>query len=434
MGTIEVKQCNKEDCVYEMITTLDKRLYKIRDKLLSVVLEDTGYKSKYSVTKMELCVNCFVHNTIKVNFIGKTRSQITLDNNHYSRGFIQNGVRLKSKVSLRYTKLMLGILEKCNYIILVKGGREYSWDLKTHGVVAENICTYLEYLPKLQMLYDKYKSGYQVKLLKNVIELRDENKLAKTFKTTSQIKVEKASTLDYNLLTITTDVTESKNRSYNCQVKKIYNVNFETGGRSYMGLEGIQNLSKQERRDLMIRGNDTVIYDYKSFEPSIAYSINQELMKCDPYQLDWKFYDTKFLRDLGKLALTTMLYAGNKQSAILSCSYEIGKKFDIDKLYEEGKIPNPLIDTKQLIEDIEKRNSKILDLLYKQTQNDLSNLGSKIMDYIMNYFTQRGILVLPVFDEVIIEAEFEDKLKEVMEMAYESVLGFTDNCHIRKEK
>ena len=56
------------------------------------------------------------------------------------------------------------------------------------------------------------------------------------------------------------------------------------------------------------------------------------------------------------------------------------------------------------------------------------------MDFIINYFTQRGILVLPVFDEVIIEMEHEDKLKEVMEMAYQSVLGFTDNCTIVKEK
>jgi len=420
-----------------MITTLDRNLIKIKNKLVSEVTEDillTEKLTKQQISVIKLCVSCFIHNTFNKHCRGLNRSQITLDKNHYSRGFIQNGVRLKVKVSYRYTMIILDSLKRLNYVILVKGGRECSWDIKTHELVCTHVCSYLEYLPKLQMLYDKYKSGYQVKLLKNVIELRDENKLAKTFKTTSQIKVEKASTIDYNLLTITTDVTDSKNRSYNCQVKKIYNVNFETGGRSYMGLEGIQNLSKQERRDLMIRGNDTVIYDYKSFEPSIAYSINQELMKCDPYQLDWKFYDTKFLRDLGKLALTTMLYAGNKQSAILSCSYEIGKKFDIDKLYEEGKIPNPLIDTKQLIEDMEKRNSKILDLLYKQTQNDLSNLGSKIMDYIMNYFTQRGILVLPVFDEVIIEAEFEDKLKEVMEMAYESVLGFTDNCHISKEK
>ncbi len=197
---------------------------------------------------------------------------------------------------------------------------------------------------------------------------------------------------------------------------------------------GIQNLTKQERMDLTINSNDTVIYDFKSFEPSIAYSVNQELMKDDPYQLDWECYDKATLRKLGKCALTVMLYAQDKETSIAAINYRISEDFDIDAMYSEGLIPSPCIPVKRLVEALEEKNNIIMNLMYNPEAHNLSNLGSQIMDYIINYFTQRGICVLPVFDEVIIEVEHEARLKDVMELAYSSVLGFTDNMHIVKEK
>ena len=98
------------------------------------------------------------------------------------------------------------------------------------------------------------------------------------------------------------------------------------------------------------------------------------------------------------------------------------------------RLKRACIPVKELIEALEEKNKVINDLLYNNVQHNLSHLGSQIMDFIINYFTQRGILVLPVFDEVIIEMDHEEKLVKVMEMAYESVLGFTDNCYVVKEK
>ena len=171
---------------------------------------------------------------------------------------------------------------------------------------------------------------------------------------------------------------------------------------------GIQHLSKKERMDLMINNNETVIYDYKAFEPSIAYSINQELMKDDPYMVEWDLYDKDTLRTLGKMALTTMLYASNKREAVGALNYEISQDLDVDQLYDEGLIPKPCIPVKELIDELEEKNKVIKNLLYNNVEHNLSNIGSKIMDFIINYFTQRSILVLPVFDEVIIEMDHED--------------------------
>ena len=423
-----------------MIDTVDRGLLKLSNTLVMCVTDYMLTLPKYkTITKtrrtlVKKAVNCFIHNTFTTYCSGRKRSQITLDQNHFGTGGIVNGVKLKPRVSYTYTKLVLSALEDSGYVVLVVGGRTYEWDLKTRQIVSVDTCSYLEYQTKLQILYNNYKPEYKVKLLRNIYELRDEEKKPKVYKTTSEIKLEKENVYDYNNLTLTQDVSDNKDRVYNCQIKKIFNIDFKTGGKSFMTDNGIQHLSKKERMDLMINNNETVIYDYKAFEPSIAYSINQELMKDDPYMVEWDLYDKDTLRTLGKMALTTMLYASNKREAVGALNYEISQDLDVDQLYEEGLIPKPCIPVKELIDELEEKNKVIKNLLYNNVEHNLSNIGSKIMDFIINYFTQRSILVLPVFDEVIIEMDHEDKLKEVMEMAYQSVLGFTDNCTIVKEK
>ncbi len=328
---------------------------------------------------------------------------------------------------------MLEALEDSGYMVLNKGGRVYNW-VKGKIIPIECSCSYIEFTYKLIDLYKPYKDMYKKKPIKNVLEVRDEHKIPKTFKQTSQTKLAKECVNTYNKLSMLQAVCTPKGKRYDCQIRKIFNGNFKTGGRSYMSGDGIQNLTKEERMDLTINSNETVIYDYKAFEPSLAYSMNQEVMKGDPYQLDWQDYDHKTLRSLGKAALTTMLYADDKETAVAALNYNISEDFDVDQLYEDGLIPSKCVPVRRLVEALEKKNEKIIDLLYNPKENNLSHVGSLVMDQIINYFTQRGICVLPVFDEVIIEEEHEDILVEIMEWAYESVVGFTDNCYIVKEK
>ncbi len=112
----------------------------------------------------------------------------------------------------------------------------------------------------------------------------------------------------------------------------------------------------------------------------------------------------------------------------------VSVEFDIDKLYREGKIPDKRIDVKDVVDKLETKHYLIRHMFYGQHHTHPSYIGSLIADYITEYFTQRGVLVLSVFDEFIIQEQYDKELEEVMFRAFDAVLGCHKNCAVVKEK
>ena len=427
--------------MYVMDTKIDKRLFLLRDELSSLTLDyllNTGNKvnqNKRLLTKG--AVSCFLLNSFYKAMRGINKSGITLNSNHYSVKPIVNGRSSNRKVSYLYTRILLDYLAKDGYIILHKGGvGEYGIIKgKWQAITFEN--GYVEFTDKLINLYKGHQ--YQIKpnayeTDTNVLIVRDEKGRDVTFAMNNYLRERKAGLDTYNTLSVTIQVG-IKEDFYDVQMHKVLNgKTYTKGGRNCMKGEGIQNLSKQQRKRLTINGNPTVIYDYQGFEPSIAYSMCQELSLGDPYTVSIDGYDPKTLRKICKLFLLIMFNIKNPKYIHGALNSMIRDEFDIQKLYEQGKIPDKRINIKELVGILEDKHYLIKHMFYGNSKTEPSFIGSMIADYITDYFTQRGILVLSVFDEFIIEEDHESELIDIMSMAYESILGFTDNCNIRKEK
>ena len=424
--------------MYVMETKIPKNLEKLRDELSNIVFTYLCNNNvKVNQNKRLLIkgsVSCFIFNTFykvkrSVNICG-----ITLNKNHYSRDSIVNGVKTGRKVSYQYTRVLFDCLESGGYIKLNKGGVSDYGIVSGKWVATEFSSGYIEINKKLIRLYNQYEHNkVEDGVRKNVIILRDGKGVDVPFKTTPSVKLIKENLNSYNHLTFNFNVEKGK-KVYDVQVYKVYNESFEKGARSYMSSEGIQGMSSEERHLLTINGKNTVIYDYKAFEPSIAYSMCGEAMEGDPYTIELEGFNPALLRSLCKKFLLVMMNIDNEKYLKHSLNSMIKEEFNIEALYKEGKIPDKRIDVKTIVEKLEDKHYLIRHMFYGKYHTQPSYIGSLVADYITDYFTQRGVLVLSVFDEFIIQEEYDEELKEVMFRAYEMILGSNTNCKVVKEK
>lgn len=425
--------------MYVMDTKIHKSIDPLKDEITNIVfsyMEKNKVKinqNKRLLTKG--AVSCFLLNTFYKVKKGVNLCGITLNKNHYSQTPLINGVRTGRKVSYQYTRILFDALIDNGMIILSKGGvKEYGiLNGKWQPINFNN--GFIEIKKPLIHLYNKYETisaGEYIR--KNIVIVRDENGIDVAYKSNSKTKMDRAILTPYNLLSVNSSV-ENGDRVFDVQMYKIYNgKTFQKGARNFMSGEGIQNLSSAERKLLTIDSQNTSIYDYKAFEPSIAYSMCGEFMEGDPYMVSLDGYCPVVSRKLVKSFLLVMMNIEDKRYLVAALNGMISSEFEIDKLYKEGKIPDKRVDTKHIIDLIETKHYLIKHMFYGQHHTHPSYIGSLIADYITEYFTQRGVLVLSVFDEFIVQDQFSKELEEVMFRAYETVLGTSNNCMIVKEK
>lgn len=384
-----------------------------------------------------ISLKVFFANSVNPILSGRNSFGVTLRSSVYSAGEIYNGTKLKESASYTYTLWLFEYLEYSGYGVLVKGGKIYekskgfnkvkSWILK------ESTSSYFEFnrqsREKLYNLYLKISKKPE----DNVLFLRNKDKVNITFKTNKASREKRDKLINFNKHSISYEIgSHDKDVTYDVQLRRIFNMNFDKGGRHYCGT--VQNLSKSERKKVTINGNPCSVYDFKSFEPSIAYTLNGEVMDGDPYQVYIEGYDDKVLREVGKMILTRMLYADSRSTVLHSVNSDIQSKFNLTDLVCEGKIPEKRIPVGKIIDEMMIKHENISNYFYNKGDNDLQYIGGEIMDYILEYFMQNyGKLVIPVFDEIIVESEMDYVSIGVMEKAYNFVLGDILNCNIVKE-
>lgn len=423
--------------MYVTDTRIDKRLEPLKFELSNLVYQ---YLNKNNVnitqrkrTAINTAVSCFLFNTHHKVARGINLVGVTLHSNHYSQPYIVNGRKAGGKVSYQYTRILFDCLESLGYITLNKGKVVYGlvagkWD------IVDFESGFIEIHKPLITIYKSIELPKQLAQRSNVIIIRDENGVDVTFRMNDFLRLRRELLDGYNKLSLVNEVG-MEDSTYDVQMYKVYNSkSCDRGARNYMSKEGIQWLSKKERMLLTINKNDTAIYDYKAFEPSIAYSMIHEEMVGDPYTIILDGYDPVVLRDICKLVMLIMFNLEDPTYLSQTINQAIRDGFKVNELYEQGKIPDKRIDVKTIVEKLESKHHLIRHMFYGKFHTQPHYIGSLIADYITDYFTQRGILVLSVFDEFIIEKEYGDELEEVMLRAYEIILGTSVNCKIKKEK
>ena len=79
---------------------------------------------------------------------------------------------------------------------------------------------------------------------------------------------------------------------------------------------------------------------------------------------------------------------------------------------------------KNLIIEYKEFHEPIREYLFTSPGIDLQNTDSKIMEEILMELHRRGILGLPIHDSVIVEAQHEGLLKDLMIQAYRKFMDF----------
>lgn len=420
-----------------------KYLYKIRDKILEDYLDWLSiHYNKITPHKRELAkkaVSCFLLNFNSAMINNRKHIGLVLNDKPYSVSRIVNGKDTKRKVSYTYTRSLYMFLNLKGYGDLTIGGEVESWGF-VNGTwqPVEYSRSYFKIGLKLREYYNnlvKPRENYTA--LEDIIILRkSKSKHNEVFKMNDKVEPLLDFVSRWNDFSRDKDIT-FKGEKIDIQIYKIFNGDFDSGGRSHHNCD-YQRQSKKDCKDLEIEGSSVVCYDYKGFEPSIAYSMNQEIMEAeDPYRIDSMInmgYDKDVSRKLAKLVFIICLNVDSERSAQLAINKAIADNMNVEYLHKKGLIPTKTIPVKVIIDKVKTCHYLIEDLFFSAKGLTVQNVGSAINDYILDHMMQNHKqVVMQVHDDFSVAEEYEEILKDVMKRAYEHVLGFSDNCYIAKE-
>lgn len=217
------------------------------------------------------------------------------------------------------------------------------------------------------------------------------------------------------------------NRKINVSLVAIFQENFSMYGRLHTrGYYHLQGLSKAERAELTINKEPVVELDYSALHPNLLYAgegIQFPLTK-DPYSV---VNDHRFVRPLLKIILLAMINADSfNQAQAVANHWIITEKIrnkdgvKVDTQYRRLKSIG-IDNAGHLIKQMEKEHAPIAKHFFngRKTGMRIMNKDAAIALDVVKHFSKKGIPILPVHDSFIVQAQYKDELKNVMEQAYQ---------------
>jgi hypothetical protein len=209
------------------------------------------------------------------------------------------------------------------------------------------------------------------------------------------------------------------------RLQRIFNGDFDHGGRFYAEGGGWQTMSKADRLRISLDGEPVVEIDYATFHPVLAYAQLGLPAPDAPYEIPG------FPRELVKIAFNVLLNGSSHSGARYTIAHKPGM---VDLLLDLEVAENELSTSfwcrvhqldptysqrastraEQLIEALLVKHAEISDLFFTGTGLRLQRLDSDIAEGVMRTMRRRGILVLPVHDSFLAPASKADLLEEIM--------------------
>jgi len=239
-------------------------------------------------------------------------------------------------------------------------------------------------------------------------------------------------------------------------IKAVFTESFHYHGRLYAnGSNRFQQFSEADRSRILINGSSVVELDYSGLHPRLLYALEGIQFDEDPYMMISTNPD---VRSFLKVMLLAMVNSENFNEAQLACNAYLNPwtvkdkkgistihKYQYDLMSKVGKkkfekecnqakaVKEAGITTaKPLMEKFLKIHEPIEKYLCSgnKTGMKLMNKDSKITLYVCKYFTDKNIPILPVHDSFIVQAQYKQELKAVMDKAYSK---YTDgySCPIK---
>lgn len=170
----------------------------------------------------------------------------------------------------------------------------------------------------------------------------------------------------------------------------------------------MQNIPKDQRRNIFIDGQPTVELDYKSLHPRIAYhKIGQDLT-TDPYVIG-----INGTREIGKQAFLILLNSKSRNNAVKALR---------DSLIEENMpIPANLC-LKSFLQTLEQHHQQISNFFYKCIALDFQWIDSQIAEGVLLKFASLDKPCFAIHDSFVVKQEDEALLRQTMIDEYQKVV------------
>ena len=311
----------------------------------------------------------------------------------------------------------------------------------------------VEYAPRLSRIWAKSKLikhfedaafGYfDVNYSKDreVIILRDEEKMDIEYKDTHHIKAMRKLVNDYNELLRKTfidiqeynipriELKEKKERRkrnkpvfvnithHDKFIRRIFNNStWDDGGRFYGGWW--QRIDGSHRKGIRFNNNPTVEIDYSSLHVILAYAHENldywENTDKDPYDIPVRGVNNpEHIRDIAKSFFLLAFNASDETALYKAFRSEL----DYDKY--PYSFPDKVL--AELLENIKLTHPDVADMICTGAGLMLMNIDSKIAEYIIRDFVKTDTPILTVHDSFIVPIGEEDRLDNLMKDAFNEV-------------
>jgi hypothetical protein len=279
---------------------------------------------------------------------------------------------------------------------------------------------------KLLGMFEKYGVGGSQLIVmppRDLIRLRDSSGEYSDFEKTDWIREAEALLRQLNNLykesSIQIDGREVARRfSY-----RTWRNNFEMGGRFYG--DRIKVTGKPDRRKIKLNGEPTTEYDFSGIHPAMMYASIGESVTDDIYHVNG-YPDSKPDRKIMKAGLLRFMNCGGDVAlTVKSLQRAFTKKIRRrdGSRYVRLTCPAWLTDLDQFVADIAEHHKPITEHLCTGKGLDLQYLDSLLANRVMHHFLEDGIVTLGVHDSFVVQKQYGDRLRDVMEAAFEFCFG-----------
>ena len=318
--------------LYTRLYYSSKKLYKLNSYFYKL------YKLHYSTnsfTNSKEAIDCFSYNMVRCLKYNKDALSITTKDVYY-KDIIINGRSVRSGVGAVATRNILNMLVEEGLIQWDKGYR-YDDNSRELGKITLTQDFIIDILNKVNI------EDVTIRPDLNVLILRDKSKNQVEFEHSRKITNMISDLQDYNKFMNSFDVRDYQGDKINTDLTRIFNEDFEHGGRLYTGAGGYQQIPSHLRKGITIDGEYLKELDIKGSHIAILYTLEGHILGkgYDPYQIDevdaveytveyglaQEYIDEKYdpKRNIIKLALVVMINSKSRQSAIKALTNKVNK-------------------------------------------------------------------------------------------------------------
>jgi len=383
-------------------------LYGDKDKQISnyIIKEIQDNKLLFTVINKRENISVLVANLFKIHILNwRPYSRIHMDANEFTE------IRSNSYFNIGYQGWAntVRIFEKLGYLTIFPGGY--------FEAIKKGYLTKLKISDKFEELVKKFNLSYQ-DILKRTPPISLKDSKGKKIKVVNskitnpiQKKIER-----YNNLILSSDIELPidkidydrrrkigfANRTY---AKCYLNRSYKLGGKYYGPCW--QNLSKELRGKIKINGEETVELDFNAMHLHLLYcKVNKKLTDYIPEGID-AYQLPNRNRKIVKTSFTCCI---NNNCNKDNVNHVVGRR--VVKKYPEIFMKNTSY--RDILEELGSYHPEVRQFFYAQIGNEISNMESKVSDYIIGKLTKKNILVLNIHDSFIVSIAYKDILLNTM--------------------